>query len=510
MRSAGIQVDAGRAEPLYRQIFDQVVERIRSRAFPAGHRLPPSRTLADELGTTRNTVVRAYADLEAAGFVGSTVGRGTFVLPQTAPARAVHPQTGTPSAGGGVAWTSLLSAVAVAEPLRRPERFSRAPAGGDAVNLVRMQPSHDLLPHELLRRCATHVLRKEGARALSYAPPDGLPRLRALIAADLAQSGVPATADDVLVTTGSQQAIDLVARALVNPGDAFLCDAMTYPGALNLLTLSGARLVPIPSDGEGPDLAALTRLQNASAKGLYLMPNCRNPTGSCVSLARRRALVAWSRETGVPIVEDDYGADLSLEGRPPLTALRALDGDVIHMGTFSKRLAPALRVGFLVCPAPLRRVLVSIKHAMDLGTSALLQHVLAEFLDRGYLRAHLNHTQPEYRARRDALEGALRAHLPDRFSWKTPERGVTLWLPLPAELDPERVFEEASRRGVLIAPSTVYEVERRAEPGVRLTFCAEPPKRLAEGGRRLAEAIRALGRPARASATARVARLENM
>lgn len=506
MRSAGIEVDTGRAEPLYRQIFDQIVERIRSRAFPAGHRLPPSRAFAEELGTTRNTVVRAYADLEAAGFVGSTVGRGTFVLAQPA-ARAPLP---APGGVGGVAWTSLLSAVATAEPLRRPERFGRGNAGGDVVNLVRMQPSSDLLPDELLRRCTAHVLRAEGPRALSYAPPEGLPRLRALIAADLAHSGVPATAEDVLVTTGSQQAIDLVARALVNPGDAFLCDGMTYPGALNLLTLSGARLLPIPSDDEGPDLAALSRLQNASAKGLYLMPNCRNPTGTCVSLARRRALVAWSRETGVPLVEDDYGADLSLEGKPPPTALRALDGDVIHIGTFSKRLAPALRVGFVVCPVPLRRVLVTLKHAMDLGTSALLQHVLAEFLDRGYLRAHLNHTLPEYRARRDALEGALRAHLPERFQWRSPERGVTLWLPLPPELDPEQVFEQATKRGVLVAPSNFYEVERRAEPGIRLTFCAEPPKRLAEGGRRLAEAIRALGKP-RASAKAdRVARLENI
>jgi 2-aminoadipate transaminase len=497
MRSAGIEVDASSHDPLYKQIFDQIVERIRSRAFPAGHRLPPSRSLAEELKTTRNTVVRAYADLEAAGFVGSTVGRGTFVLAQPAPRAPLAPAP----TSRGTPWASLFSSVALSEPLRRPERYARIPGGGDAVNLARMQPSHDLLPDELLRRCMEHVLRTEGPRALSYAQAEGLPRLRELIAADLAHSGVPAKLDDVLVTTGSQQAIDLVARALVNPGDAFLCDAMTYPGALKLLTLSGARLVPIPSDDEGPDMSALNRLKNASAKGLYLMPNCRNPTGSCVSLARRRALVSWSRETGVPLLEDDYGADLSLDGNPPPAALRALDGDVIHIGTFSKKLMPALRVGFVVCPPQLRGVLTAIKHAMDLGTSALLQHVLAEFLERGYLRAHLNRTLPAYRARRDALEESLRAHLPERLRWKSPERGVTLWLPLPRELDPEQLFDEASRRGVLVAPSPFYEVERRAEPGVRLTFCAEPPKRLAEGARRLGDAIRTLSAPARSRAS---------
>ncbi|APR80213.1 Transcriptional regulator, GntR family domain / Aspartate aminotransferase [Minicystis rosea] len=476
-------------EPLYKQIFDQVVTRVRSRAFPPGYRLPPTRALAEELGTNRNTVVRAYADLEAAGFVTSAVGRGTFI----AEGRALPAPLAAP-AGGSMPWSSLLSTVASVEPLRRGERFGRTPSGRDVVNLSRMQPSPDLLPDDLIRRCTDHVLRTEGPGALGYAPPDGLPRLRELIAADLALSGVPAKAADILVTTGSQQGLDLVARALVNPGDAFLVDQMTYPGALNLLSLAGARLVPIPSDGEGPDLAALHRVKNASAKGFYLMPNCRNPTGTSISAARRRALVAWSHEAGVPLVEDDYGADLSLDGAPPPPALRALDGDVIHLGTFSKKLVPALRVGFLVCPEPLRRVLSSIKNAMDLGTSVLLQHVLAEFLERGYLRAHLNRTLPAYRARRDALDASLREHLPSGVRWHRPERGVVLWLALPRDLEPEAVFEEASRRGVLVGPSPFYEVDARIEPGLRLTFCAEPEKRLAEGGRRLGEAMRALAK----------------
>ncbi len=488
MRSTGLVVQSSSGDPLYKQIFDQVVGRIQTRAFPSGYRLPPTRALAEELGTNRNTVVRAYADLESAGFVTSTVGRGTFVAAGLAPepVRTAAPPT------GGKPWASLVSDAASHESLRRGDRYARVQAGRDVVNLTRMQPSADLLPDELLRRCADHVMRRMGARALSYAPAEGLLRLREVIAAHLVESGVPAKADDIVVTTGSQQALDLVARALVNPGDAFLVDPTTYPGAIKLLALAGARLVPVESDDEGPKIEALARMKGVAAKGLYLMPNCRNPTGTSVSAARRRALVAWSRESGVPIIEDDYGADLSLDGLAPPPALRAMDGDVIHLGTFSKKLVPALRVGFVVCPAALRPTFIAIKYAIDLGTSTLMQNVLAEFLERGYLRAHLNKTLPEYRARRDALDAALRAHLPDSIRWDKPERGVVMWLRLPGTLDPETVFEEASRRGVLVGPSSFYEVGSGAPPGVRLTFCAEGPKRLVEGAKRLGEAIRAL------------------
>jgi GntR family transcriptional regulator/MocR family aminotransferase len=488
-RSTGITLSKNKSEPLYKQLFDQVVARILSRAFPPGYRLPPTRLLAAELGTNRNTVLRAYTDLEAAGFVASTVGRGTFVALDAGPApKAVAPSE------GGLPWPSLLAASPKLEPLRRSQRYSRGAPGRDVVNLAQMQPSSDLLPDRLIRRCFDHVLQTQRARALGYASPEGLPALRELIVKDLARQGVPAHADDILITTGSQQGIDLIARALIAPGDTFLVEAATYAGAINVLSLAGARLVPIPSDAEGPDIGALERLSRSGAKGLYLMPNCNNPTGVEISASRRKSLVAWSERAGVPLIEDDYGSDLWLGTSAPPPALRSLSGDVIYMGTFSKKLVPALRIGFIVCPRALKPVLVGIKRTVELGTSLILQHVLAEFLERGYLRAHLNRTLPEYRLRRDALEQSLMRHLPTGMKWRRPERGLVLWLPLPSGFDSEAVFDEALRRGVLVGPSALYEVESRAERGLRLTFCGEPAERLSIGARRLGEALRAMAK----------------
>ena len=499
-QTTGISLDPGRDEPLYQQLFDQLVDRIRTGALPVGHRLPPTRVLAAELGAHRNTVVRAYEALEGAGFVRGTVGRGTYVAALAAPRRATAPVAASADATPALPWSALLSTAAQAEPLGRFDRLGRATAGRDVVNLSRMQPPNELLPDDLLRRCVDHVLRTEGARALGYAPRDGMPRLRGLIARDLERQGVPASPDDLLITTGSQQGLDLLARALVNPGDPILVEEATYSGAINIFAAAGARVVGVPSDAEGPDPRALELLVRSGAKAFYLMPGCNNPTGARIGAARRHELVRWSHRAGVPLIEDDYAADLILDDRPAPPALRALDGNVVYTGTFSKKLIPALRIGFVLCPTALRPRLLALKHTLDLGTSALAQLVLAEFLDRGYLRAHLARTLPEYRRRRDALEVALGRHLPRDVRWRRPETGMVLWLPLPPRFAPEVVFEEALRAGVLVSPGSLNTVAgdgaRNAPSGVRLCFASEPAERLAEGARRLGRALAALDRRA--------------
>jgi 2-aminoadipate transaminase len=489
-QSVGIRVDSRRKQPLHRQIFDEVVARIEARAFPPGYKLPPTRVLAAELDAHRNTVARAYADLEAAGFVSSRVGRGTFVerLERSQP----QPPAGPLAQRREMPWTSLLSRAARSDTVLRRENNPRISVKPGLINLARMQPSAELIPEALLRRCISRAMAEHGASALLYAPAEGTPRLREQIARDLVARGVPVQMDDVIVTSASQQGLDLVARTLINPGDTLLVEPTTYKGAIELFSLAGARLLPVPMDAEGPDPDGLARLSSPDVKGLYLMPNANNPTGRMLSAERRRQLLDWSGQSGIPIIEDDYAAGLVLEPRDPPPHLRALDGDVIHISTFSKRLAPGLRVGYLIAPAPLRPALLAIKHIIELGTSMLMQHALAEFIERGYLRAHEQRMSREYRERRDVLDAALRKSMPPEFRWQPPGHGLVLWLRLPPGISAEALYEEALRRSVLVGPSTHFSVGSQAEAAVRLSFCAESSARLAEAARRLGKACKQL------------------
>lgn len=486
----GLSLDPALSVPLYQQLFDAIVDRIRTGAFPAGFRLPPTRVLAKELDAHRNTVVRAYTRLEQAGFVGSTVGRGTFVLalatsPSPAPVAA-------PEAEPSMRWAGLLAARVRAEPFDRLRRIQRAAAPSEHVNLTRLQPSPDLIPIELFQRCLDHVMRNQGSRALGYTPHEGVPILREAIAKDLLRRGVPARPEDVVVTSGSQQALDVIARALLEPSDSVLLDEATYTGALQIFTAAGARAEPVASDSEGPSMASLEAAHNVrSSKLLYLMPDHANPTGRRIGAARRRELLAWARRRTVAVIEDDYAADLVLDPEPPVPAMRALDGDVLHVGTYSKKLMPALRIGYLLCPPALREPLVALKHATALGTSSLLQHALAEFLDRGYLEPHLGRIQDAYRRRRDALVASLDAHLPSSMRVTPPTRGVTLWIPLPDALPIDTVFDETRRHGVLVSPGAMFRVGEGAR-GIRLTYCWESEERLHEGGKRLGQVLTSL------------------
>ena len=228
-------------------------------------------------------------------------------------------------------------------------------------------------------------------------------------------------------------------------------------------------------------------------KLVYLMPNHANPTGGCISEQRRHELVAWARGRGVPIVEDDYAEDLELDTLPTPPAMRALDGEVLYTSSFSKRLVPALRIGFVLAPEPLRPTLAALQHTSSLGTSLLLQLTLAELLERGYGRAHAARMREIYRSRRDALCDSLEKHLDGRVIVPRPARGVTAWLPLPGAIDLESLGETARREGVLVATGDLFAGARTdPEPdahGVRLAYCFEPEDRLIEGARRFVKAL---------------------
>jgi DNA-binding transcriptional MocR family regulator len=471
--------------PLYQVLADTFASFINSGELEEGLKLPTSRSLASSIGIHRNTVNKVYEELNNRGLVKSVVGSGTFV---NAPQKLREP----PALQGtsAIPWNSLVSSIATAEPLTRYHRLNRYVGEGDYINLSRMHPSNELIPSELIRKCTDTVIRENGPAVFGYGSAQGLAELRQLISVELHRAGIPADKDSIIITTGSQQALDLVARLLCNPGDTILMEEHSYTGAINAFTSIGATIRPMPCDEDGPLLSALESVQPGSAKALYLMPSCSNPTGRTISLERRKELLEWSTRKGVPIIEDDYGADLDDESSP--RAIRGLDANIIYLGTFSKKLAPALRVGFIISPVDLVSRLISLKQAMDLGTSLLQQYVLAEFIKRGYLRSHLRKIQPVYHNRRMKLAETLEKHLPAETRLRVPDSGVLLWLQLPAGLNSEDLFREALDYGVLVSPGSFHSVSPLASSGIRLTFCAEDETRLEEGGINLCKAIESL------------------
>lgn len=499
-----VPITAGGAVPVYQSVRDAFVAEIGAGRLRPGDRLPPTRILADHLGVHRNTLVRSFKILEEEGWIVATPGRGSFVAlaapslpsPSDAPPRSID--------AGSVQWADLLSRAVKSEPLARIRRagVSRAAPGaranyaGAPIDLARMQPSPDLIPALAFADCMNAVLGRLGAKALGYAPSQGAGELRQLIVTDLLRSGISCEPEDIVITTGSQQGLDLLARTLIDPGDAFFTEARTYSGALTIFAASGADVIGIQSDDAGPSATELDRRYAAlpaaqRLKGMYLVPNARNPTGTSIEGSKRGDLLRWAATRGVPIIEDDYGADLWLEPSAAMQPLRALDPNVVYLGTFSKKLMPALRVGFLVVPPQLREPLLALKHTMDLGTSPLLQLALAEYLRRGLLGPHLERVQRAYRRRRDILAEALRQHIPDIITFRIPQQGLALWLSLPAGLDPTRIQEDAAAVGVLVSPGSVYATRDAIDTGLRLTFCGEEESRLADAARRLGPILHA-------------------
>jgi GntR family transcriptional regulator/MocR family aminotransferase len=368
---------------VYRELLDAILD---GRLKP-GERLPPTRGLAASLELSRNTVAAAYDRLSAEGFVAGRVGAGTFV---TEAARSAGPRRrgSPPGAGGGLkprpGWVATPEPTSAGAP---PPRFDFRLGLPDAR----------LFPFQTWRRLVSAELRLGADHSAAYAEPAGHEGLREEIARFVGVGrSVRAAADDVIVTSGAQQAIDLVARVLVTPGDVVAVEEPGYPPVRALLTSLGARVVGVPVDGEGLVVEALP----ARARLVYTTPSHQFPLGTPMSLARRRALLAWAERRDAAVVEDDYDSEFRFSERP-LEPLQSLDsqGRVIYVGTFSKMLLPSLRIGFLVAPVALRSALLAAKQLTDTQGPPATQAALARFMGDGQLGRHIRRAARVYRER---------------------------------------------------------------------------------------------------------------
>ncbi len=480
-----IPIDREIELPLYQQIETFIRQNILSGSLAPDTRLPSTRELARDLGVNRITVENAYSMLEADGLVMLRPSSGTYVLPPS-------DVPTIPQNGSGEAWPlwqqdlHLKSADVVhTPPAYAPGMISFAGGGGD----------RRLFPVEDYRRVIQTVLRRDGMEALDYGDHSGYAPLRSTIAHILASQGIPAQADNVLITAGSQQAIALVAQLLLQPGDVILVESPTYALALDLFRAMRLKIVGVPMDENGMKVEKLEMLlQKQHPRLIYTIPNFHNPTGICLSSHRRRQLIALADRYNLPIFEDDYVGDLRYDGRSQ-PALKSLDpgGQVIYASTFSKMLMPGLRVGFLVADGPVYGSLVKYKHINDLTTSNLHQRALEAYVTVGRYQAHLRRTCQLYRKRRNAMAEAVNRYLPASVSMETPQGGLFAWLQLPADLSAEALLPAACEEGVSFAPGGSFFLNEPASKNyLRLNFAAQPPEIIQEGIHRLAKAIRRL------------------
>src|SRR5690349_11249572 len=364
-------------------------------------------------------------------------------------------------------------------------------------------PAPEVFPVERFQEACHKVLTANGCLALQYGATEGYEPLREMIAQNMARYGIRAKVENVLITSGSQQALDLIGKLLINSGDRVLVEAPTYLGALQAFNGYGAQYLSVPVDRDGLRTDLLETSLRLGPKFMYILPNFQNPAGVTLSEGRRHQLILLADKYGIPIVEDDPYGQLRYEGAhiAPLVVLDRENlrrdngfsiGNVIYLSTFSKTLAPGLRLGWIVAPPNIIAKLVQLKQGADLHTSIFTQQVTFEVARGGFLDQHVKVIRRVYRERRDVMLQALQKFFPPEVTWTHPQGGLFLWVTLPAGLDVHAIFKAAIEQNVAFVPGDSFYANdgRESRRHMRLNFSNATPEKIREGIRRLSTAVK--------------------
>jgi GntR family transcriptional regulator / MocR family aminotransferase len=486
-----VQIDPRSRAGLQQQIYSSIRRGILDGVLRSGTRLPSSRALADDLEVSRTTTLLAYDQLQAEGYLNPRHGSGTFiaselpddrvgvVLPHGRP-RPAHP----PLSRRGEALAAT------------PPPANRIPGPTRAFRLG--VPALDLFPVRLWSQLSARRLRNVSVAQLDYGDASGLPQLREAIAHHLEVArGTRCTADQVVVVAGAQRGIELICRLLLDVGDEAWLEEPGYPGARSALIAAGARAVPVRIDDEGLDVEAGV-LQAPQARLAYVTPSHQFPVGVQMSLRRRLALLKWASSARAWIVEDDYDSEFRY-GTRPIPCLHGLDADgrVIYVGSFSKSLFPALRLGFLVVPVDLVSKLHDVRRASDVHPPAIDQAVLADLIDGGHYERHLRRMRAAYRERLDALTDGLDRHCGGVVKLRPVRTGLHAAADL-VGVHAADLARECGERGVEVNPLSAYFMSRQKPPNaIALGFASVRPEAIQSGTEKLAQAIEATQRQRR-------------
>jgi 2-aminoadipate transaminase len=372
----------------------------------------------------------------------------------------------------------------------------------DIISFAGGLPASEMFPIEEMKAACDVVLSEAGPRALQYSTTEGYPPLREMLARHMSRYGIKVDIDNIIITSGSQQALDLIGKLLINSGDRILTENPSYLGALQAFTAYQAQYVTVPIDDDGLQVAKLEAALRTGPKFMYILPNFQNPTGVTLSLTRRYDLIALAEEYGIPIVEDDPYGQLRYEGEhlKPLVVLDAeyegcegngsYTGNVIYTSTFSKTLAPGLRLGWIVAPKDVVSKLVQMKQGTDLHTSSFDQMVAFEVAHGGFLDRHVRNIREVYRRRRDLMLQTMEETFPAEVRWTRPQGGLFLWVTTPESIDTADLLKDAVQQMVAFVPGHAFHPNGGGQNTMRLNFSNATDEMIVEGMRRLALALK--------------------
>ncbi|BAZ49565.1 GntR family transcriptional regulator [Nostoc sp. NIES-4103] len=479
-----ITIDSQADTPLHRQIYEEIRLKILLGRLTPGQKLPSTRSLAQSLNISRATVTQSYEQLLSEGYLETTVGSGTFVCHQL-PDDLLNAAPIKPNSSAA---NSAIKLSAYGESLN-DKAFLRLPELELEINFTYGRPAFDRFPIDLWRKLLSRHCHLDSA-VLDYTNDSmGYQPLRQAIACYLSRSrAVKCTPEQIIIIGGSQQGLDLITRVLIDRGDSIAVEEPGYLGARRAFLAQGACLFPVSVDQSGLEVSKLTTTSNI--KLIYVTPSHQFPTGAVLSLSRRLRLLTWAQQSGAMIIEDDYDSEYRYSDRP-IPALQGLDqgNSVIYIGTFSKVLFPALRLGYLVLPHNLVHVFTRAKWLADRQCSLLEQHALTDFINEGHLERHIRQMRSLYNQRRQVLVQSLISQLGDRVQILGENAGMHLMIKINTHLSDEVIVQSAAQLGVGIGAAHPYYLKNSSGSEFVLGYAELNEQQIQEGVRRLAQVI---------------------